>query len=337
MTNPNPSQQPRNEQHAQRIRQQNATMIAIAVTFVLLLLVFAILLCANLVMSFRKDNESPKDDVSQKEDDDQLKDDPTNEKPDVPAPNEHYTTTTVSSELVHSQGALLLVNKQNVYTFPSGISLVNIFNRQTAEGTKDQYFKLAGSGILMEETAYVQMNKMLKTFGNSTIHLTSAHRTYEQQQGKDPAAGYSDSHTGLSFALRGEKNGIPVDLDKDERYTWLYDHCYEYGFIVRYPISKADITGVSNYPEYFRYVGYVHAYIMKNNNFCLEEYITYLQSHTYGEKALKVTTDNGSSYEIYYVAATGSQTEVPVPVDGYGEAEIWGDNIGGFIVTVKLS
>ncbi len=339
MTNQNPSQQPRNEHHAQRIRQQNATMIAIAVTFVLLLLVFAILLCVNVVMSFKDDADTPKDDAPVTEDDDQNKDDPTDEKPDIPAPSENYTTTTISSELIHSQGALLLVNTQNRYTFPSGLSLINIFNRQEADGTKNQYFKLPGSGILMEETAYTQMNKMLKAFNDPTVHLTDAHRTYEQQEAlnsKTPA-GYSDSHTGLSCALRGEKNGTPVDLDKDERYAWLYDHCYEYGFVVRYPTHKAEITGVANYPEYFRYVGYVHAYIMKNNDFCLEEYIPYLQRHTFGEKALKVETDNGSKYEIYYVPATGTQTEVPVPVPAYGQAEIWGDNIGGFIVTVKLS
>lgn len=338
MTNQNPSQQSQSERRDQRVRQQNATMIAIAVTFVLLLLVFAILLCVNVVMSFKDDDDTPKDDVPT-EDNGQIKDDPTDDKPNVPAPNENYTTTTVSSNLVHSQGALLLVNAQNVYTFPSSVSLINVFNRQETEGTKGNYFQLPGSGILMEETAYTQMNKMLKAFNNPTVHLTTAHRTYEQQEalnGKTPA-GYSDHHTGLSFALRGEKNGAPVDLDKDEAYVWLYEHCYEYGFIVRYPTDKSQVTGEANYPECFRYVGYVHAYIMKNNNFCLEEYIPYLQSHTFGEKALKVTTDNGSSYEIYYVPATGSQTEVPVPVATYGQAEIWGDNIGGFIVTVKLS
>ena len=336
MTNQFPPQQPRNERQAQRIRQQNTVMIAIAVTFVLLLLVFAILLCVNVVMSFRDDTDTPKDDPKQEENP------PTEDPPeDTPPLNSTYTTTTVSSELIHSQGSLLLVNSQNRYTFPAGISLINVYNRQETEGTKGTYFQLPNSSILIEETAYTQMNKMLKAFGDPTVHLTTAYRTYEQQDaiyqknGKTQP-GYSDHHTGLSFALRGEKNGGPIDLDKDERYNWLYEHCYEYGFVVRYPVNKAEITGESNYPECFRYVGYVHAYMMKNNNFCLEEYITYLQSHTYGEKALKVTTDNGSSYEIYYVAATGSQTEIPVPLAGYGQAEIWGDNISGFLVTVKL-
>lgn len=338
MTNQFPSQQPRNEHQAQRVRQQNTVMIAIVVTFVLLLLVFAILLCINVVMSFKDDSDTPKDDPAQEENNNPG-DTPSKDDPSTPPTNSNYTTTTVSSGLVHSQGALLLVNNQNIYTFPSSVSLVNIYNRQEKDGTKDQYFQLPNSSIMMEETAYTQMNKMLKDFNNSTVHLTTAYRTFEQQQALNSStpAGYSDSHTGLSCAFRGEKNKTPVDLDKDERYVWLYEHCYKYGFIVRYPTDKAEITGVANYPEYFRYVGYVHAYIMKNNNFCLEEYIPYLQSHTYGEKALKITTDNGSSYEIYYVPATGSQTEVPVPVPGYGEAEIWGDNIGGFIVTVKLS
>ena len=63
--------------------------------------------------------------------------------------------------------------------------------------------------------------------------------------------------------------------------------------------------------------------------------MSYVKSYTFGDRTLTVTTDDGSSYEIYDVSATGAQTQVPVPEnDTY---TISGDNEGGFIVTVKLS
>ncbi len=327
----------RNARHAQRQRQQNTVLLAIAVTFVLLLLVFAILLCMNVVMALKKPDVPKDDEQTPPVTDDQTPEEPDNETPDEPTPPvQNYQTETVTSDRIN-QGNLLLVNKTHVYTFPS-ITLVNVYNSQEAAKTRGQYFQLAGAGILMEQTAYQQMDKLLREFGDPTVVMTSAHRTAEQQtaSGSSTPAGYSDSHTGLSCALRGQSaSGSPISLSSNEKYNWLYENCYKYGFVVRYPDDKTAQTGVSDYNYYFRYVGYVHAYLMKTRNLCLEEYITLLKNHTYGEQALKVTTDDGSSYEIYYVRATSAQTQVPIP--DHGSYTISGDNEGGFIVTVKVS
>ena len=117
---------------------------------------------------------------------------------------------------------------------------------------------------------------------------------------------------------------------------WLGRNCYRYGFVVRYPATKSAITGVSDYEECFRYVGYIHAYIMKQNDMCLEEYLTYLRGYSAGETtALSMTGDDGNDYRIYYVPATGENTKIPVPEnDPY---TVSGDNESGFIITVTLS
>lgn len=56
-------------------------------------------------------------------------------------------------------------------------------------------------------------------------------------------------------------------------YQWLDENAYKYGFVKRYPEDKTDITGISNEPWHYRYVGTTVAKIMKEENICLEEYL----------------------------------------------------------------
>ena len=73
--------------------------------------------------------------------------------------------------------------------------------------------------------------------------------------------------------------GIAVDINadtssstKNEVYTWLENNSYRYGFIKRYPSNKADITGISNEPWHYRYVGKEAAKKIYEEGICLEEY-----------------------------------------------------------------
>ena len=330
---------PQNPRRAQRNRYQNMTLLAIAATFVCLLLVFATLLGISAVRAIRGD-DLPEQGLENGD-----STNPPSGNQTVPPvsgdddPNQGQSqppkTVTLSSSAIN-EGNLVLVNTTHVYTFPE-VKLVNVYMQQMLAQTLSKYFQMAGATFFLEQTAYVQMDKFLQAMNDPTVMFVSAHRTAEQQtaSGSNIPAGYSDSHTGLSFSLRGQSaSGTPLPLT-DEKYTWLFDNCYKYGFVVRYPADKVTQTGVPDYTNYFRYVGYVHAYLMTTKNLCLEEYIPFLQGYSYGEGALKVTTDDGSSYEIYYVPATGATTQVPVPEnDNY---TISGDNEGGFIVTVKVS
>lgn len=54
---------------------------------------------------------------------------------------------------------------------------------------------------------------------------------------------------------------------------WMAEHCTEYGFVVRYPQDKTDITGVMYEPWHFRYVGTEAAQYMTKNKLCLEEFL----------------------------------------------------------------
>lgn len=93
-------------------------------------------------------------------------------------------------------------------------------------------------------------------------------RARVRQTVADPGA--SEHHTGLAFdvAVTGASS-----FASTEQSVWLARHCWEYGFILRYPADKTDITGISYEPWHIRYVGTVHSLVMRDENLCLEEYI----------------------------------------------------------------
>ncbi len=79
--------------------------------------------------------------------------------------------------------------------------------------------------------------------------------------------------------------GLAVDIISD-RYTsldegfantdagkWLKDHSWEYGFILRYPLGKEEITGIQYEPWHFRYVGVEAAKVITEQNITLEEFV----------------------------------------------------------------
>lgn len=90
----------------------------------------------------------------------------------------------------------------------------------------------------------------------------------------------SEHEIGLAVDIVGANYQI---LDKNQENTdiqkWLMEHCYEYGFILRYPTEKKEITKINYEPWHYRYVGKKDAMFMKEKGFCLEEYIEYLKGY----------------------------------------------------------
>ena len=146
------------------------------------------------------------------------------------------------------------------------------------------------------------LNKMLddaKKAGLS-MYVTSGYRSYEKQrdvfnttmqdwinQGYTPLNAYdetkksvaipgtSEHATGLAVDIMSTKYG---ELDENqvdtEEQKWLMEHCSEYGFVLRFPQDKSDITGIVYEPWHYRYVGVDAAKEMTENGLTLEEYVS---------------------------------------------------------------
>ena len=126
------------------------------------------------------------------------------------------------------------------------------------------------------------------------VFLSSGYRSYSEQaanfaricqnngisDGKDAnghyitmPAGCSEHQTGLCCDITDRYREIKNDeIFQTETFRWLRDHCAEYGFILRFPTGKEDITGVMNEGWHFRYVGLDAARYITDNNLTLEEF-----------------------------------------------------------------
>ena len=125
-----------------------------------------------------------------------------------------------------------------------------------------------------------------------SVCLSSAYRSYNEQTylfnrkvsqcGGDEAAaarivnrpGTSEHQLGLCADITDKFYEVKTqNLEKTALYQWMYAHCQDYGFILRYPADKQDITGVMYEPWHFRYVGKEAAAYIMENGLCLEEFL----------------------------------------------------------------
>ena len=90
--------------------------------------------------------------------------------------------------------------------------------------------------------------------------------------------GTGEHETGLAVDIVSKKYQI---LDEKQEETdvqkWLMENSYKYGFTLRYPTDKKEITMINYEPWHYRYVGIDNATYMKEHEMCLEEYIDYLK------------------------------------------------------------
>lgn len=104
--------------------------------------------------------------------------------------------------------------------------------------------------------------------------------SYAEEHGEEEANTYSakpgesEHQTGLVMDVTSEEVGFDLNTDfgETEEGKWLQDHAHEYGFIIRYPEGKEDITQYQFEPWHIRYVGKQAAETIYENQSTLEEY-----------------------------------------------------------------
>ncbi len=86
--------------------------------------------------------------------------------------------------------------------------------------------------------------------------------------------GTSEHHSGLAMdILTPSYNRLNEGFEKTEAAQWLFEHCADYGFILRYPKDKTDVTEIIYEPWHYRYVGVEAAKIITEEGLCFEEFV----------------------------------------------------------------
>ena len=138
---------------------------------------------------------------------------------------------------------------------------------------------------------------------------------------------------GKSITLQSVTHGKITESILKNDFSWIYNHCHEYGFIIRFPDSCQEHTGFNSKERlHLRYIGVEHATYIHENGICLEEYLELLRTNHGYNNPLTVNA-NGKDYQVYYVQYNGNPTQIPVPKDS--TYTISGDNMNGFIVSVE--
>lgn len=337
------------EMRQKRLNNQKYLVLAIISSLIIFAIVFITLMISLSVSSAKRRNdflgEDSSSDSSSESQNDQSSEDPVGSESQTPSLSGDFTYTYKKyPKSAINLGPLVLVNDEHEYTFGDSTGLLDISTHSIKGSDGISLYSMKVGGMLLRTEAIDALNSFVYDFYKDYsdyqyITVIVAYRTYEDQeashakyQDDSPKAGYSDYHSGYSFDLdaSGADNASTIfALFKTEQAV----NAYKYGIINRYPSDKSDITGYD--ADHYRYVGIPHSYIMEEMNYCLEQYIEYIHMHTVSDEHIKYEIDGVGSYDIYYVPANADGvTEVPVP-EGY-EYTVSGDNIGGFIVTVKV-
>lgn len=145
---------------------------------------------------------------------------------------------------------------------------------------------------------------------------------------------HSEHQTGLAIDLALKKKEIDF-IRPDFPYNGICDKfrkaAPDYGFIQRYAKDKEKITGISHEPWHFRYVGYPHSKIMKENGFSLEEYTEFIKVYR-DDRRFVYREASGTWVELYYVPVNDHKTWIDLPEKCV--YQISGNNIDGFVVTL---
>ena len=105
---------------------------------------------------------------------------------------------------------------------------------------------------------------------NLQIHSTSVTNTDSDSLYTNVLAERSSGYT-FDIGLITSTGEVVAYLTK--RNEWMVANCWYYGFILRYPEGKEDITGIDYEPWHYRYVGKEAAQEIQSENVCLEEYL----------------------------------------------------------------
>ena len=176
------------------------------------------------------------------------------------------------------------------------LTLVNLQYRLSEDYKPTLQAAVEGSSVQLDARVapfYAEMYAAAKADG-CTLTPYSGYRTFARQQenfdrkvayyvsqGLSEAEATAQTQTRILPAGASEHNmgfamdivSASADFISTKEFSWLTAHAHEYGFILRYPENKTEITGVMYEPWHWRFVGKEAAAEMQKSGQCLEEYL----------------------------------------------------------------
>lgn len=162
---------------------------------------------------------------------------------------------------------ILVVNKEfglpRNYVKSADPEALKAFEEMKADAKKDGLEINIRSGHRTTETQEMLFNNYVKRDGLEKANRYSA------------KPGHSEHESGLTFDITNHDTVTSIGdwFTETPQAKWLYENAYKYGFILRYPQNKEDITGYKYESWHYRYIGKEHSKNFAMNDLTLEEYL----------------------------------------------------------------
>ena len=180
---------------------------------------------------------------------------------------------------------LTLVNSNNPIPDNYELTLVSIdeyreFDSRAIGKLQDMLNDIWKNGItnIWVQSAYRSVDEQTKIYNEQVEYYKSQGKTEEEAKKLTERIinkpGYSEHNLGLAVDF----NYVDSSFENANAFKWLKDNAENYGFVLRYPKEKEDITQVTYEPWHWRYVGEENAKKMNELGLCLEEYVEYLNN-----------------------------------------------------------
>jgi len=192
---------------------------------------------------------------------------------------EIYTESSMAHMIpVSDEWNLIVVNRWNELPEDYSVELMELSNGQKIDCRIYPYlqemfdaarlegiYPVVREGYRTAEEQQEILDDKIQVYINQGYSRTRAKRTAKEWVA---LPGTSEHQLGLAVDINADK----TRCSSEDVYTWLDKNAYKYGFILRYPPAKQEITGTNYEPWHYRYVGVEAAKEIYEQDICLEEY-----------------------------------------------------------------
>lgn len=179
-----------------------------------------------------------------------------------------------------------LANYENILPEDFTVELANIdetrkFDARAIEELNQMMSEIKKDGItnIWIQSSYRSVKEQTDLYNQHINKYIKQGKTLEEAEDLTlqylNKPGGSDHNLGLAVDF----NYVDNTFENTKAFKWLTENAEEYGFILRYPKGKQDITQIAYESWHWRYVGKEHAQKINELNMCLEEYVEYLENN----------------------------------------------------------
>ena len=261
-----------------RLANKHVLQLSI-ILFLLIIIAVVVIVARKVIVNDGQATNFETEEISNNDDSEQSQN-TTNSTNEIGTENSSNTVTASNNLSLLDDWQIRLVNRDNPLPDDFTVELENLdasrkFDKRAIEPLKQMICDMRDQGIknIWAQSTYRSIEYQKGLYEKSINKYLKQGKSQEEAQKLTDEyinrPGTSEHHLGLAVDF----NNVDEGFENTKAYKWLLENASDYGFILRYPKEKENITGIEYEPWHWRYVGLEHAKKMKGQNLCLEEYV----------------------------------------------------------------